>query len=478
MPISQGDRLLLKSRLHPFKTSHPQKSLQTMARFDDSRTGPPAFLRAGDRREAWPASGKPFACRGNVAENEGMSGLQVRIPADQIVIFMPNWLGDGVMATPFLRALRGVYPAAHFAAVARPLVAPVLSGLGAQEGRLPWVREVKTYRRGEEKGVVKWLREQKFDLGILLPNSFRSAWMMWRGGVKRRLGYARGGRSWLLTDRVAAMGRTKEGREADRRKQAAIRALGGGRVRVGSAFEPVPTLDYYLELAGYLGARLEAGKQAMELGVTANEAAEAAGILKGMGEGPVVMLVPGANFGSSKCWLPERFAEVADVLADPGGPYRARVLVASSPAELPIVEAIVGAASHKERILALAALNGGKGVSIGALKELVRRSALMVCNDTGPRHFAAAFGVPTVTLFGPTDPVWAETYSMAERIVRVEVPCGPCQLKQCPIDHRCMKGLTTAMVLAAVEELWPFVNGSVPRGEAMREGEGAVGGGV
>jgi heptosyltransferase-2 len=323
----------------------------------------------------------------------------------------------------------------------------------AANGGLPWVREIKTYRRGEEKGVVKWLKEQKFDLGILLPNSFRSAWMMWRGGVKRRLGYARGGRSWLLTDRVEAMPRTASGREADRKKAAAIRALGGGRVKVGTAFEPVPTLDYYLELAGYLGARLEEGRQEMALGVTVNEAAEAARILKGLGEGPVVTIVPGANFGSSKCWLPERFSEVTDALADPEGRYRARVLVASSPAEMPIVEAILGGAKYRERITALAALNGGKGVSIGALKELVRRSALMVCNDTGPRHFAAAFGVPTVTLFGPTDPVWAETYSMEERIVRVDVPCGPCQLKRCPIDHRCMKALTTEMVLAAVAEL-------------------------
>jgi heptosyltransferase-2 len=78
----------------------------------------------------------------------------------------------------------------------------------------------------------------------------------------------------------------------------------------------------------------------------------------------------------------------------------------------------------------------------------------MICNDTGPRHIAAAFGIPTVTLFGPTDPVWAETFSENERIVRVPVPCGPCQLKVCPIDHRCMKGITVDMVMQAVNELW------------------------
>jgi heptosyltransferase-2 len=90
---------------------------------------------------------------------------------------------------------------------------------------------------------------------------------------------------------------------------------------------------------------------------------------------------------------------------------------------------------------------------VGGLKRVVQRSKLMVCNDTGPRHFAAAFGVPTVTLFGPTDPVWAETFSEKERIVRVVVPCGPCQLKKCPIDHRCMKGITVEMVMDAVREV-------------------------
>jgi heptosyltransferase-2 len=388
-----------------------------------------------------------------------MTVHQARIPADQIVVFMPNWLGDAVMATPFLRALHHLYPAAHLAAVARPLVAPVLAGLGAGEpgphNGLPWVREVKTYRRGEEKSVIKWMRDQNFDLGILLPNSFRSAWMMWRGSVKARLGYARGGRSWLLTHRIAAMPRTPAGREADRKKAAAIRTLGGGRVNVGSGFEPIPTLDYYLELAAYLGARVgDGGGQGMQLGITPQEAAEASSLLDTLRPDPVVTLVPGANFGSSKCWPPERYAQVADALANPAGPYAARVLLASSPAELPIVDAILNAATHKNRLIPLAKLNTGKGLSIGALKELVRRSALMVCNDTGPRHFAAAFNIPTVTLFGPTDPVWAETYSPNERIVRVDVPCGPCQLKKCPIDHRCMRDLAPDMVLTAIAALW------------------------
>jgi len=94
------------------------------------------------------------------------------------------------------------------------------------------------------------------------------------------------------------------------------------------------------------------------------------------------------------------------------------------------------------------------GASLGALKGIVSRSRLMIANDTGPRHFAVALGISTVSLFGPTDPRWAETFWEGERQVRIEVPCGPCQLKRCPIDHRCMEGITVEQVLQAARDLW------------------------
>src|SRR5439155_4417602 len=111
----------------------------------------------------------------------------------------------------------------------------------------------------------------------------------------------------------------------------------------------------------------------------------------------IIVLVPGANFGAAKCWPPERFAAVAASLSDPAGPFAGTVLIATSPAEKPIAEAIVNATRiNRDRVHALAALNSGTGISVGALKEIVHRSRLMICNDTGPRHFAAAFGIPAV----------------------------------------------------------------------------------
>jgi heptosyltransferase-2 len=426
------------------------------------------------------------------------------IPADRIVVVMPNWLGDGVMATPFLRVLRGLYPGAHIAAVARQLVAPVLEGSGL-------VEEIRTARRGEDSAIAKWMRQQQFQLGVLLPNSFRSAWMLWRGGVARRLGYARGGRGFLLTDRLPAERRSAGQRAADRRREQAIRDLrrrgavpgggkmarGGGAPGVGSAYQPVPTIEYYLALGGYLaGGGAERGP--MELSLTAREREEAGRALENMGIGGgarYAVLVPGANFGSSKCWLPERFAEVADRLLEGGvagddGAMRGRaqgegpldaVVLAGSPTEAPLLEAILAGVGHKGRVVSLAHLNGGKGISVGGLKQVVRGAAVMICNDTGPRHFAAAFDVPAVTLFGPTDPVWAETFALRERIVRIDVPCGPCQLKKCPIDHRCMRGITVEQVMAAVREVMPagdFAGGRRAACVAPVAGEGGGEGGA
>jgi len=390
----------------------------------------------------------------------------LRFAASRIVVFMPNWLGDGVMATPFLRALRLLYPApAIIHAVARPLVTPVLTGL-------PFVDHIHTLKKSDENCVAKEMRSCNFDLGILLPNSFRSAWMLRRTGAKRRLGYAREARALLLTDRLKPIRRTAEQRAIDQRKERAIGEISAGRESpsVGSAYQPVPTIDYYLRLAEYLGA--PAGDRRMQLGITDAERAEAESILDaelGVLNSNLITLVPGANFGSSKCWMPERFAEVADRLVIE---RKATVLVASSPAELPIVEAILAASKQRDRLIALAKLNAGKGVSLGALKEIVRWSALMVCNDTGPRHFAAALGTPVVTLFGPTDPVWAETFYEKEKQVRIDVPCGPCQLKKCPIDHRCVKGITVDMVMNAAAQLQdPPFSGALKGDEPYDPGE-------
>jgi heptosyltransferase II len=160
----------------------------------------------------------------------------------------------------------------------------------------------------------------------------------------------------------------------------------------------------------------------------------------------MILLNPGAQFGAAKCWLPENFAALADRFVEELG---ASILISAAPRERRIVDEILRL--MKNPAVDLLAL----GSELGALKEIVRRCDLMITNDTGPRHIAAAFDVPVVTIFGPTHPEWTEIYFARERKVAVKVFCGPCQKKICPLDHRCMTRITPAMVFDTAISLLP-----------------------
>jgi heptosyltransferase II len=248
-------------------------------------------------------------------------------------------------------------------------------------------------------------------------------------GVRRIVGYDREARGLFLTDKLVAL-------------------------RHQGKFVPTPIVEYYLALARYLGA----GDRdlTMKLFVTDAERAEAEQVLSRAGlspqidrpgaekQGPLIVLNPGAQYGAAKCWLPQSFAEVSDRCVRELG---ATVLVSSAPRERKIVEEIKKHATKPFVDL------GAIGPSLGAVKDILRRCDLMITNDTGPRHIAAAFRVPVVTVFGPTHPEWTEIDFDMERKVSVPVFCGPCQKKVCPLDHRCMTGVTPTMVFDRAVEL-------------------------
>jgi heptosyltransferase-2 len=351
----------------------------------------------------------------------------------KILIVQPNWVGDAVMATPTLRAIRARFPQAHISYLMRRYVKPMYNGM-------PWADQLITYRTGRTKAkagkgqfldLAARLRAGKFDAAVLLTNSFRSALVCKMARINRIIGYERDGRGLLLSDRLLP---PKE----------------RGR------FVPTPIVKYYMGIAQYLGAGSR--DLAMELFVTDSERREARHVLQAggidpdlerpaaLGKPPLVLLNPGAQYGAAKCWLPEYFAELADRLMDE---LDATVLISGAPREKQIVESI-------KRHMRRAPVDLPRaGLSLGSLKEIVRRCDLMVTNDTGPRHIAAAFGVPVVTLFGPTDPQWTEIYFPHERKLAVKVFCGPCQKKTCPLDHRCMTRLTPGMVYDAASSLLP-----------------------
>jgi len=338
---------------------------------------------------------------------------------------MPSWVGDVVMATPTLRSIRELLPDAHIAVLVRHNVRPMVEAC-------PWIDRIVSIRPSRKgmpdlrrKGAINLARRLswgKFDTAIILPNSFRTALLARVAGIPRRIGYDRDGRGFLLTDRLLPR-------------------------RVPGRFVPVSTRDYYLGIARYLGAHNPSPD--MQLFTRAEDDARADAVLKASGYDPasgkkLILLNPGANFGDAKIWFADRFAKVADRAVRE---LDAVVAVTGAPKEKQIIADVLSAASVPVIDLPR------HGMDLVLLKSILKRASAMVTNDTGPRHMAAAMGVPVVTIFGPTDPVWSEIDFAYERKVRVDVFCGPCQKKRCPLDHRCMKLVEPDMVFDQLADL-------------------------
>ncbi|MBO0699466.1 MAG: glycosyltransferase family 9 protein, partial [Zavarzinella sp.] len=277
-------------------------------------------------------------------------------------------------------------------------------------------------RARREVGVIRRLRRERVDAAVLFPNSFRSATVAALGRCRRRIGFDRFGRGLLLTDVLHPK-----------------RDAAGARV-------PSPVIDDYNRLVRILGVP-DPGHR-MELFTTPADEAEAdrAWAELGLSRYPeVVGLNSSGAFGAAKLWPAEHFADLARTLADRRG---CGVLVVCGPNERATAAEIVRRADRWQ-VVSLA----DRPVSLGLTKACVRRLDVFVTTDSGPRHFAAAFNRPVVSLFGPTFIEWTETYFPAGINLQKKVPCGPCQLRVCPLDHRCMRELSVAEVLAAAEDL-------------------------
>ncbi len=338
----------------------------------------------------------------------------------KLAVFLPNWVGDAVMATPALRALREHFVGARLVGVLRPYVAGVLEGapwlddLVLLDTRGPWSRRWPAAARA--------LRRESIDLAVLFPNSFRAALVARLGGCRRRIGYVRYGRGPLLTYRLAAA-RDERGR-----------------------LIPSPAIDSYSRLAQAAGCPRPSYR--LELFTTPRDesAADAVWERAHLNRYPeVICLNPGAAFGSAKYWPADSFARLARDLAGRRG---AGVLVLCGPGEREVSRQIVALADHPA-VHSLA----DHPLSLGLSKACVRRCDLLVTTDSGPRHFGIAFDRPVLTLFGPTHIAWTETYHAKSVHLQKRVPCGPCQRRVCPLDHRCMNELTPGEVFAAATDL-------------------------
>jgi len=353
-----------------------------------------------------------------------------------IVVFLPNWVGDVVMATPAIRALVRHWPGRRIVFAGKPTALMTL-------GPVAEPRDMVTLPDGLWASV-RLLRRIGISQAVLMPNSFRSALIARLAGADSVAGYARDGRGWLLTQKLAPQ-RMQDGR-----------------------YMPVPAIDYYIALAEMLGANCASRDLALPLEPQHEAAAEI--ILAECGvdrAGPVVMLNPGASFGTSKMWSAEKYAHLADMLIERRG---ARIIINAAPAERQIARWVVRAMRGAPAISF-----ADRDNSIGLLKAMLRRCDLLVTNDTGARHLAAAAGVSVVTIFGSTDPEWSRIDYPRERIVRADAECSPCQLKLCPLPagpdyHKCLERVSPEMVLAAAEKLLDALRPDVPAASACGPG--------
>ncbi len=332
-----------------------------------------------------------------------------------ILVRAPNWIGDAVMCEPAVRGLRSLFPEANVMMLAKPAIAELFTAHPGLNGVLLYDDQ------GAHAGLAgKWLlagmlRRYGFDLAVLFQNAFEAAFLAWLAGIPRRYGYATDGRVLFLTEPIA---------------------LPDGPV-------PVHQVEYYWNLLKPLG--LAGGATFPTLTVSAAEDRMAEVRLASAGIESSDLLIginPGSTYGNAKRWQPDRFAEVAKRLVrqlNQTGNLQVAVVIFGAKGEEPLGKAIANQVGGRSVVLSGA-------TTIRELMGVVKRCRLLITNDTGPMHIAAACGVPVVAVFGPTD--WRTTapYGQERSIVREAVDCAPCLLRECPIDHRCMTRVSVEQV--------------------------------
>lgn len=331
----------------------------------------------------------------------------------KILVRAHNWIGDGVMATSTLSALRQSFKDAEIVLLAKPAVAALL------ESQPEIDRIIRYEKPGKDAGLLgfwrltRFLRAENFDLAFLLQNAIEAALIASFAGIPHRVGFATDGRKLFLTKSLNL-------REAPRHCR-----------------------ERYLSLISLVSDRTE--KRDPYLVVTSEERKAARLLLESegiSGSRPLVGINPGAAYGTAKRWHPERFAEVADRLLEK---YNSQSLIFWGPGELEIAETVQKKMHHRSLVLS-------RKTTVREMMALITKCHLFVSNDSGPMHIASALGVPQVVIFGPTDPEAYFPNGKHDSMFQEQVDCFPCQHRTCPIDHRCMERVTVDLVFEGASE--------------------------
>jgi heptosyltransferase II len=340
------------------------------------------------------------------------SPLAPRFSPARMLIRGTNWIGDAVMSEPALSAIRQAFPKADITLLVKPAIAELFQQHPAIDHLLVYEHRGRHARLSGKWALGSELRRGRFDVAILFQNAFEAALLAFLAGIPRRYGYGTDGRAFLLSDAITAPNRTALAHQTQYYLDL-LRPLG---------ITPLPAAPR-LFVSDSEEERMT--QRLMEAGIQATER--------------LIGINPGSTYGSAKRWLPERFAQAADRMVEQFG---GRVVIVGAAGEEALGQAIA------EKMLSKPVVLSGR-TSIRELMSIIKRCRLFITNDTGPMHIAAAFGVPVVAIFGSTDFRTTSPFGETHQIVRQPVECSPCLLRECPIDHRCMTGVTVEHVCEA-----------------------------
>ncbi|MCE2982948.1 MAG: lipopolysaccharide heptosyltransferase II [Parachlamydia sp.] len=337
------------------------------------------------------------------------------IEPQNMIVRMPNWVGDLVMATPVLFDLRRRWPQTKITALCQGSLGTLLQEDPHLDEIIKFKKTSGWIHRKEHGDIVASLRQGNYDLGVLLTNSFSSAWLFWRGHVKNRIGYKAHWRSWLL-DVPVPFSRNRETQHL---------------------------VATYKELLDPLGIPLSAS--APKLYISEQEKAAAQEFLLKYDVHPgdfIIGINPGAAYGSAKCWLPDRFKALSQQLLKN---EKIKILYFGDKTGAPLVNQICDGLSDR-------AINLSGKTTLRELMALIQRCQIFLTNDSGPMHIASALDVPLLALFGSTSDVTTGPYQKG-KVIHKHVPCSPCYKRTCPIDFKCMNQIEVSEVFEELEKI-------------------------
>ena len=328
----------------------------------------------------------------------------------RILVRTPNWIGDAVMTTPAMAAIRYTFPDTEISVLAKPAIAELFQSHPACD------RIIIFDKSNGHKGIkglwrlTRELKQLQFDIAILMQNAFQAAAITFLAGIPIRAGYRTDGRRWLLNYGVP----------------------------VGSKERQLHHVDYYFNMVKALG--IMGPSKHLTLECTKQEFAWSQDIF---GQQKYAVIAPGATYGSAKKWKPERFAAVADSL---GSQFDLKIVFIGDQGDQATGNQVTAQMQSQPINLI------GK-TSVRQMLAIISNSRLMVTNDSGPMHVAAAFNTPLIAIFGPTDRQTTSPQSKNARMVYQPLDCVPCLRRHCPTDHACMEAVTVDEVLTAANKL-------------------------